>query len=638
MNSLVVRMCLLASLVVVSVLLTGCPLLDKTVLVTGAVVVGEPLEGADIAVYSPRGTFVARYLDETQMEGTYVMDVPVLLLSEGMRLVVRNGRGAISGRCFEETLVAEVPPAGEGLMPVIHVGFASTLAAAYRAAHEEVSIEESHDIVSDFLMLPETVELRHDLLFYDDHFDSELFYEASQQFDSLNDFMAALVDEIDAGETHPFYSAEAEHKSAAGEKGLMGSFVTGLAQGAGEQIGSRATGWVLDKIFGPSGTPARPDAAAVAAIQEVGSEVKALKADLEAFESEVNKALTQILIATEQTQYDTLVSSLSEDIAFVETMTSNFWVLCAHTYENDADFGTLATSLRNHLDPVDLETRLRKFNNILAGTQGGGSSAIDKWGFLQTRHAAGQRNEQALYVQFQYFAGLEINLLNLLLEAYHVEYSSGVGAADKVDLYREFMLGQSNLFLMRVEGMMALMQNWEALPSQMIYLYEWNSYNADILLASPSRESAVLQTADAIVGEALGIEKAVMLRLATPNSPNSVSNPSMLNAVALSLRNTVTSAQFTPDYVYKNRVDQPDLGTVVHQFTPWDINRYVFFNLAPGQYALVNVNSQYPCPRPGFEDYLLLHSAYLTQTISTGSTGFRNMLITAYAWPGNPVG
>lgn len=609
-------------------LLIGCPS-GETVLLVGSVTAEEPIDGADITVRSSRGTLVATFSEETQQAGTFIMEVPSLFLSQGVRLEVRNGHREFSETPFDHTLVAEIPAPTAGLMPLIHVGFASTLAAEYRATHEDVSIEESHQTVAHYLMLPETVNLRYDLLFYDDHFDSALYHEASTHHETLEQFMAEMIDEIDAGEHRPFYSDEAD-KSLPGEKGLMGTFAKGLAEGAGQQIGSRATGWVLDQIFGSDDTPERPDPVILAAIQEVGTEVKALKADLEAFEYEVNQALSKILVATEQSQYDTLVSSLSDDIAFVETMTSNLWVLCVHTYENDADYATLATLLRNHLDPIDLETRLRKFNNILSGTQGGGSSAIDKWGYLQARHAVSQRNEQSLYSQFQYFASLQLNLLNLLLESYHNEYSSGVGAPEKVDLYREFMLEQSDLFLMRVEGMMALMQNWEASLAQMIYLQEWSSYSGNVLRPSPTRESTVLQTADAIVGEALGFDKAVMLRLATPMTPRSVPNPSWLNPVALLLRNTDTSVDSAPDHVYRNRINQPDLGAAVRfQFTPWDINRYVFFNLDPAQYALVNVNTQYPCPDTNVS-YPLLHSVYLTQTISTGSTGFRNMLITAY--------
>lgn len=187
------RIHVLFGAVVMVLAAAGCP--SEKVLVTGCVAISQPIKHADLMVYTLDGVLVGRYFNETQQEGTFVISVPKAMAANGLRIIADDGALADSGEPFDDNLTAEIPAPGDGLNPLVHVGLPSTLCAAYRAVHPELTIAEANAIVADFLQLPETIDITHDLIFYADYFDHGLFLAESDTHESLSDFISDLVAE-----------------------------------------------------------------------------------------------------------------------------------------------------------------------------------------------------------------------------------------------------------------------------------------------------------------------------------------------------------------------------------------------------------------------------------------------------------
>ncbi|HQL96290.1 MAG TPA: hypothetical protein PL005_16570, partial [Candidatus Hydrogenedentes bacterium] len=487
-----------------------------------------------------------------------------------------------------------------------------------------------------YLGLPETLDLHRDGFFNDDFFDHDVFAEAVGE-DGLNAFVDGLLDELEAdpGATRTFLGTPADETP---EKGLAGTFLNGLVEGAGEEVGSRAAGWAMDKIFGKSDTPSAPtDPVVLAALQENAQQLKAIADTLEVFQSRTSAMLLQILTTAERTQYLTLVSPLGSEIALLETLQDQLWLLCEHVHDNDPDYAQLATDLDASLNSIQIKTILKHMQDVLGGTVST-PGAIDTWGFLQTRYATRSQNHNALFGQFQYYANMQITALNLLLERTHKDAAKSLGDIYVAD-YMQGMDTQANAFLARVEGMMALMQNWEENVRNMPYLNDWAFYDG-YLRQSSTRESAVLAAADAVALDVQNIPEAIVVRLANPL--DATRTTPWLATVAVTIQNVNTTAQYVPDKVYRNKINEPDIvstGQARWQYSPWEINRYVFHTLPPGGYAVVNNNFSYPCPDQNMRGFgcELFHSAYLTFQMPLVPGEYHNLLATAYAMPRAPL-
>ncbi|NLV39633.1 MAG: hypothetical protein GXY15_00180 [Candidatus Hydrogenedentes bacterium] len=618
--------------------LAGC---SGNVLVTGVASTEDPITGADVSLVSPKGRVLANYLEETQQGGTFVVSVPPRLLRDGYRIVVSGGVFASTGAPSPHVLSAFVPPVEDGRPGFVHVGFLSTLTDALLERRPGMTPEEAENAVGAYLGLPETLDLHRDGFFNDDFFDHDVFAEAVGE-NGLNAFVDGLLDELEAdpGTTRTFLGTPADETP---EKGLAGTFLNGLVEGAGQEVGSRAAGWAMDQIFGKADTPSAPtDPVVLAALQENAQQLKAIADALEVFQSRTSAMLLQILTTAERTQYLTLVAPLGSEIALLETLQDQLWLLCEHVHDNDPDYAQLATDLNASLNSIQIKTILKHMQDVLGGTAST-PGAIDTWGFLQARYATRAQNHNALFGQFQYYANMQITALNLLLERTHKDAAKSLGDIYVAD-YLRGMEVQADAFLARVEGMMALMQNYGELPAYMSYVREWNAYNGDVLLKSPTRESAVLAQADAIALEVQNTSGALVIRLARGMYADKPHTPSWLATVPVTIQNVNTGAEYVPDKVYRRRINQPDIvssGQTTHawQLGLWDVNRYVFTTLPQGAYAVKNINIAYPCPDPTFRKAgnELFHPVYLNTQTPMVPGEFHNLLVTAYANPMAPV-
>lgn len=636
---------------------------DPGLRIKGVVTAEEPVEGATVSISTLDGELIEEFTEETQSQGTFLVSVPLWQVLDGYRVAVTGGAFAESGIPFTGTLRAVVDHETMEQGRLLHVGFASTLLAGYRERHPGMDTAAAEAAVADFLDIPETQHLLTDLFFCQGHFSRRQFAEQAAQYGGLDYFVEMLLDEIDSGqqEQHAF-----DPPAAAGplKDLVLKPFLKGLAKGAGGEIGGRATGWVMDKVFGDDGEPSYPtDPAVINAIAANGDEIARLRGDFEDFAAGVKDALKNILTQSEKNEYTTLVTSLATDISLLNQLQDDLWFIATHQPDPDdpnSEWESTARELRDETDftVANLDRILRNFHQILYN--GDPEGAIEKWGFLNTRHAAAQKNHKALFDQFLKYAHMQATALNLLLEKRH-HSQKGRSPEHYVDLYMTQMEKQADVFLKRVEGMMAYAQsdNFARHP----YKDEWGAtvwgeFYTPSLEKSGDRESETLAAADTIAGSALGMDQAVTVRLAWVFPPGGpwFKDKTESQVIDMILEDYSPETDLPDDILWElpggapsyaadkvtlHPIDLPQMENLPERFSMglyWFVKRYTFASIPTGRdYGLrESLNPAYPSQR-AYGNADLFHPEYLKQSIPMEAGKFRNLLVMTYAHPIGPL-
>ena len=589
------------------------------VYITGVATANEPVSGATVSVFSRSGVLIGNFENETQDNGSFLVTVDSSDVKDGYSLKVSGGVLANSQGPFTDKLSADISRTLKNENRILHVGFASTLVSAFMSRFGETNHEAAEDRVANFLGTPSSQGLMTDLHYYNTDFSETVFAAEAAAYASLDEFNTVLLNELVAGTAHRF-AGEPMPKGA-----MAAAFAKGLISGAGEQIGNRATGWVLDEIFGSNGEPNDPTGETLSAIGEVSREVKELKAELERFETQVNQSLQQIITQTERNEYTTLVSTLTPSIVKIQRLHDTLLFITSHAGKNDEDWKQYVIAFEKDLNLNELEDILRLFQRVLGGASDT-SSAINLWGTINTKYALTKQNHQALFDQFQMYGNLQLVTLQLILEKLH-ESKSGKPASYYVDLYLEGMEKQSRIFTNKVETMMAISQNSRLLNNSYPYTHtDWFAGSNGILYDSATRESSVLVEADSIVASLMALDPAMTIRLTYWD----LAPDNWILNIPVILVNVSTHEEYSPDSTNQYSPMFPLTG---HESTSnnlwkqyWYINRYVFKGLPAGTYRIKDVNAQSPKPygRP------VLHSKYLQYDIVPPADRQSNVLITAY--------
>jgi hypothetical protein len=607
---------------------------ETRIYVKGVATADAPLKDSTVNIYDIYENLAASSLHGTQENGTFLVSVPRYLLSEGYIIVVTGGKNAYTEEDSTYTMRAYV---GEDTMNadgIIHVSPLSTLLAEYMAQNNLTDHSAAERTVAEFFSIPETQKLLTDIYFHDGDFSESVFLAQAEANGGLDAYISILLGQL---------NSQGEPLSFAGEEmpqGVGGAFAMGLIQGAGSQIGSRATGWVLDSVFGESDTPSYPtDPALISAIEQNSMEIHQLRDELEQFEKKISAALQQILTQTQRNEYTILVSALLDDIARIETQHNNLWFITNHlNMPEDTDWENTVKDFQRKLDIDALEVSMRKFQRVLAGSADT-SSAIELWGKIHTTYAITQQNHQPLFDQFQMYANLQLMTLNLILEKRHSS-NSGKTPEYFVDLYLTGLEQQSDMFLRKVLSVMAVSVNHTMSDNAHPYDYtDWHAYEINVfaLLATDSRESAVLAEADTITAEAMAVEQSLTIRLVDYMWHESPKNPSWIQNVPVTLINVDSGLEYAADVIHRDREIMPETGHEIygwgHQF--WDFNRYVFTSLPEGNYMLKNINDQFP--NPYGHGSAIYHSDYLSKQIVMQAGRHGNFLMGAFPSTHDPV-
>lgn len=596
----------------------------STYLIMGIATAGEPVSGADVSVFDEDGSLVRTFTAETKENGTFLVSVDYDAVQYGYYLEITGGRFESAGTIFNDVLKANVNASLVKERRMIHVGYASTLVSEFISRYGETDFDAAEAVVAEFLTIPVSQGLLTDINFYYTDFSESEFSSAASGYSSLDDFNTFLLNELELGRKHSF-SGEPMPKGA-----LAAAFAKGLVEGAGQQIGDRATGWVLDEIFGESNEPSVPTGEILDAITDVSNEIKEIRAELEKFQVQISQSLQLILTQTERNEYTTLVTSLSSSIVKIQRLHDTLLFITSHAAGyDDEDWKMLVNDFEKQLNIIELEEILRQFQRVMSGSTDT-SSAINLWGNINIKYAFSKQNHHALFNQFEMYANLQLITLQLILEKRH-KSKTGMPASYYVDLYLEGMKKQSEIFMSRVEAMMAVSQNTRLYNNSHPYRNtDWfvSISASHTLLNSSTRESAVLAEADNLVANYLVIEPALTVRLALPMI---LVPDNWIKDAPMVLVHQDTSDEYVPDTTYQY---SPELPLTGHEPTDsnlwkqyWFINRYIFSDLPAGTYRIKNsINSTMPV----YHGMQMIHNTYLEYDIIPASNRQSNVLITTY--------
>lgn len=618
-------------LLLFSVLIFGCGSDSEdsnTLYIKGVATAGAPLENSSVKIYDSSGTLIAESEHGTQPNGTFLISVSKDLVRDGYTIEVSGGTNTETGHEFPFVLSAVVDRSTMNKNGLVHVGPVSTLHAEYMDKMDTNDSSAAAKAVSELLSIPPTQNILSDLFFYDEDFSEVAFLSESEKNGGLGEYITSLSN-LAMQQPEPLNFVSEPMPQA----GIAGAFAMGLVQGAGSQIGDRATGWVLDNVFGESGTPNYPtDPAVINAIEQNSIEIRQLRGELEQFEKRMSEALQQILTQTQRNEYTILVSALLDDITRIESQHDTLWFITNHSnMSEDDDWENTVIDFKKNLNINDLEISIRKFQRVLAGSPDT-NSALELWGRLHTTYAVTQQNHKPVFDQFQLYANLQLMALNLILEKRHCS-NSGKSPSYFVDLYLGGVKKQSEIFHRKVLSVMAISMDHFMHNNANPYMNtDWHAYenNSIVLHATPSRESPVLAEADAITAAAMAIEQSFTVRLASRMRVGKA--PFRIQNVPMILINIDTSKEYTPDEIFRDREPMPK--TVHNEDTfdwsqsIWDFNRYVFTELPVGNYVLKDMNHQFNN---------LFHSDYLERQLHMQTDKHGNILLPAYPYPIQPI-
>lgn len=603
------------------------------VTIMGVATANEPVSGATVSVFKPKGRLIGEFIDETRTNGTFLISVDASDVKDGYRLEISGGVLENSQTPFEDTLRADISKALKDENRVIHTGFASTLMSAFMSRFGEKDHDAAESMVANFLDIPASQGLLTDLHGYSTDFSEAVFASELAAYAGLDEFNAVLLDAYAAGDTHAFPGEPMP------EGAMAAAFAEGLISGAGEQIGSRATGWVLDEIFGSSGDPEVPPGDILDAISDVGKEIDALKNELMQFEGRIEKSLQLILTQTERNEYNILVSRIKnkDNTERIKTLQERLKFIIDYKDKTEEDWKKLVVDFEKELNLYELEAILRNFQAVLVGTTDS-RSAIDLWGTINTKYALTQQNHQNLFDQFQMYGNLQLATLQLILEKCHKDspgmsdyyvnlYLYGDGNWDGNESWIGGMKKQSEIFINKVETMMAISQNTRLYPNKFPYSKtDWFAGASGVLYDSATRESPVLAEADNIAANLMALAPALTVRLTYWD----IVPDNWIQDVPVTLVNTVTHEEVSPDGTYEYSPEFPLTGHESSSNTAWKqywyVNRYVFNGLPIGTYRIKDVNAQFPKP---YGRQLFLPK-YLQYDIVWQDDRQGNMLISAY--------
>jgi hypothetical protein len=587
--------------------------------IMGTATAGEPVSGATVSVFNRRGKLIGEFIDETQANGSFLVSVDSSDVNDCYRLEISGGVLENSRTPFSDTLRANIGKTLKNENRPIHVGFASTLVSAFMSRFGETDHDAAESTIANFLNIPSSQGLLTDLHVYNTDFSETVFAAEAAKYASLDEFNSVLLDAYLEGTPHRF-TGDPMPKGA-----MAAAFAKGLITGAGEQIGNRATGWVLDEIFGSADEPNDPTGEVLDAITDVSLEIEELKAELERFEAQISQSLDKILTQTERNEYTTLVSTLTPSIVTIERLHDTLVFITSNAGKNDEDWKQIVVDFEKQLDLVELENILRMFQRVLEGASDT-RSAIHLWGTIHTKYALTKQNHQPLFDQFQRYGNLQLLTLQLILEKRH-KSGSGMPASYYVDLYLDGMKKQSEIFIEKVETMMAISQNTRLYPNSYPYARtDWLAGANGVLYDSATRESPVLAEADNIAANLMAVDPTLTVRLTYWDI---VPDNWILDAPVI-LVNTVTHEEVSPDNTSKYSPEFPLTGHESSSNTAWKqywyINRYVFTGLPAGTYRIKDVNAQLPKPY----GHPVFISKYLQYDIVPPEDRQSNMLMTAY--------
>ncbi|MFC1984336.1 hypothetical protein ACFLVO_04955 [Chloroflexota bacterium] len=499
-------------------LIGGCKSNELPSLLTGIVEVDNPIEGATIVIYDTGGDLLYKQDEATSDTGLFILDISKPL-PVNFRIEADGGRDNVDNEAFTGTLAAEIRGHDEENYSYYHIGPVSTLLAAYMNKHSDFQYDEARTKIMDFLGLHQSINIMTDLLSYKDYFHPEAFETEVKQTTNFNDFIALLVEHVDTEEVefHDFTSSALDSGLVTAGIGvdITKALLLGLLEGAAGKIGGEATGWIIEHVIG-GGEKSELD--------DIKNDINELSNQITGLSVDLRNGIDRLANLIEMTHYDTRAALLSTEISRIKRNWERIIAVSKLDPGSSTDQGQARRKL-DAIDAVQLDIDLQTIHDNLVGTPEVESllKLLGERSLTNSRKDWESDKYDILENQFAYYAALQLTGLTVLVEKYHAENYSETEINDIIDEYRQRIQAQGDIFLTSVESILA----WHCMTESQnhpVYQKEW-SFNwkrfgrggsgnvFDRPIITNVIESQTLRKADKVLGDYLGLENSVTIRV-----------------------------------------------------------------------------------------------------------------------------
>ena len=200
------------------------------------------------------------------------------------------------------------------------------------------------------------------------------------------------------------------------ESTIVEELIGALAKGAAGKAGGDAAGWILQDV----GIDTVGDKEGLKQIEdELAAQTKILKsiqAGISKLEQEIKTAVNEIEDAIARSEYNSAVRILNSDVAKIQGFQERLKVKTALSPDpaNRADVKLLRNDIL-----TNTPTALAAIYDSMMGVAGA-EGVYSLWARLSFKHSDTlSTNATKVYQQFMYYYTMQVNALQLMLEAYH---------------------------------------------------------------------------------------------------------------------------------------------------------------------------------------------------------------------------
>lgn len=398
-------------------------------MLVGKAFLNEPISGATLKIFDLSGNILQEASNATDANGYFNLSLPASTPKD-FRVEVSGG---LCGTAASTSVLKADVRNFDSTIDRLYINAATTLVAAKLDQNPQVALKDVQASVARFLKLPSEISLGADL----DNSSLKLFSHATfmnvaAEQGGFNPFITTLAGQITGDATTTYDFSRQLLNGIAGD--IAKTVALEIGKGALSKIGGTLMGCALDSIFGPS--EMSPDElrqqfadlrdATVKGFRDLDTRMVTLQNDI----GDVKRSISALEVSMNKqfglAAYNTKIDALLTSIATIDTLYDSY------LYELDR-FDTSAAGKARITALVDqiqssVPTALTTIHYAMVGT-GGGDGAIVQWHrVVGNNNRNGENGNRYPYLvnaafvgqlndQFEYFEGLQLRGIDLLVEA-----------------------------------------------------------------------------------------------------------------------------------------------------------------------------------------------------------------------------
>lgn len=211
---------------------------NKEMILTGWVMANDPISQAKLTIYDTKGNIV----HETEAESTGSMGsfmIEVENLPVDFRIVAEDGIS--NDELFPVKMISDYRNFDPN-KDRVHINILTTMAAMYFDANPNKTLDEAAQIVREFLVLPDWIDIERSFERSNKYFDYNEFFNQAVSVGGINEYIGYFVNNPTL--SHSF----AVEESSGLPQSATSTIATTLAKSAATYAGQELAGWALKEM------------------------------------------------------------------------------------------------------------------------------------------------------------------------------------------------------------------------------------------------------------------------------------------------------------------------------------------------------------------------------------------------------